>query len=135
MTLTLFDCLAVLALSTVAYLLGYAVFYAVGLWRLRRRRRYHDRVAALIRQHPQFPHNLTAVDSWGAGEFVCEFCGRNGFFSLLKLRSGGDAASSISGEYAAPRILRCSHCRALLANAGSVWGRERSAEEGGGGRA
>ncbi len=119
-----------------AYLGLYRAVEAL-IWIVIRRARVirHKEIVAYLQKHPRYPFALPIVDTWAAGEFVCEKCGKNSYFSMVRLephqvppelRRQAAMTSSVAAEHGhgvhsegvfhAPLIVQCQHCRSLLAN-------------------
>lgn len=84
-----------------------------------------------------FPFGLPIAETWSAGEYICDKCGRNGYFSMTRVPANKlppelrqqqesdpqgmihrDGRASVTHEnlWYAPAVIKCQHCGTLLAN-------------------
>jgi hypothetical protein len=111
--------------------------------------KWNEALLAYLKKNPQYPFNLPIVETWTAGEFICDECGKNNYFSMLKLephhlppgemREAAAAQNTVHkdvdgmrhtkavGFYKAPLLLQCQHCKGLSANGEAMTRQEKGA--------
>ena len=147
--------LALVFMTALGCLLAHFLLWLRHLWQLRCLHKRHVAIIAHLKANPQYPFNLPAVETWAAGEYICEHCGRNNYFSLMKIapqqlppgsfrdsaeaeqvryvsqdEGGCHGVSSVGGVYAAPMVMQCQYCHGLVTNAEVAHMMQRRQQEG-----
>lgn len=133
--MSMFDCLLTGLIYAVVYILLSLLWSGWGWLQVLRRRRHQEGINTYLRRHQRYPFNLPIAEPWPAGEYVCEHCGANNYFSITRvephqlppgrLRDESVEASVIDpetrsvstrGVFQAPVVLKCARCLGLCAN-------------------
>ena len=132
----------------IGNLVGWVILQLIQQARVAAQKVRHAQIVAHLQAHPRYPFGLPIANTWSAGEFVCERCGVNGYFSMVKLephnvpphmreRAGEQdeidrerGTIDVRGLYQAPLVFQCRACGALLANGDAARIFDKPGEEG-----